>query len=258
MTTAKKKVTNTEETTAVATKAPQELAPSNGPIWGNENIDSADIMIPKILLMQGLSEAVNDGKAAQGDMIDSLETKKLGDRNSPVEIIPICTNKTWIVSRKEKKASKFEYVETIPMTAENSKLAMEEEEKDGSVIRRDRSLNFYVLLASDVEGLPYVVSFRRTSYTAGKKLITHFQKMQMLRQPPAAKTLMLSCVQDKNDMGTYFKFDVSTGRVSKPEEVATAKQWYETIQGGVKVDESDVKAAPVESTNFDDEGTADF
>lgn len=253
-----------KETKEVAKKEQNTaLSQSTQATWGNENVDKSDIMLGKILLMQGLSEAVMDGKAKFGDMLDSLEGKVLGDKNSPIEIIPILTNKTWVVSKKHVQeikgkrvlGSKFEYEGIIPMTAENQHLEMEETLEDGSIIRRDRSLNFYVLLANDVQGLPYIVSFRRTSYTAGKKLITHFAKMQMLKQPPAAKTLKLTCVEDSNDLGTYYKFNIEQGRNSTAEEINTAYEWYKTIsKGGVKEHEVDVsEGATVDSSAQDEE-----
>ena len=228
--------------------------------WGNEGVDSSDIMLPKILLMQGLSEAVNEDRASMGDIVNSLTYEKLGDKNTSVEVIPISTFKTWVVSTKEPKGSKFEYDSVLQMDASNVNLPMDETLSDGTEVRRDRTLNFYVLLSSELpqgDAFPYVVSFRRTSYPAGKKFINHFTKMSMLKASPAAKTLKLSCRIEKNDLGNYFVFDVDSGRISTKEEVGAAYEWYKTLSKGMfKVDNSDLKAPEPKSN--DAEGTAEY
>lgn len=237
---------------AVAPQETKAVGPVGAPVWGSSELNSKDLMIPKILLMQGLSDAVQDKNldVDTGDMINSVTLEKLGDEKNPVEIIPIHIFKTWVVSFKPIKGNKFNYVKTEPMTASNENAALEEEgvDEDGNkgTWRRDRTINVYALVAKELaEGgaLPYVISFRRTSFTAGKKIATHFAKMGMIRQAPAAKSLMLKCTQEQNDLGTFYTYDVLPGRITTLEEVNTAFDWYKQISASApKVDESDLKA----------------
>ena len=79
---------------AVATKS--ETAVSNVAhdlsAWGETEVTSKDIVIPKILCMQGLSDLVSDGKAKMGDFVDSLEGNILGDIDNPVAFVPFHYN----------------------------------------------------------------------------------------------------------------------------------------------------------------------
>lgn len=265
-----------EEQKAVAVPPPAQvpaqvpaLPPAEAP-WGSENVDSRDLILAKILLMQGQSERVQSGDAALGDLVNSLTGEKLGDKNTPIEVVPIYTFKTWIVSNKavpskENKEPKFEYVRTENMTVDNQdRTELEDVEADGSITRFDRALNFYVMLKSELdkdEGMPYALQFRRTSYKAGRKLATHFERMRMIRRPPAAKSVNIGAYFDKNDKGSYWCFDVTPGNPTKPEHEAVAKEWYGTIKAGrAKMDESDLKAAPSEASggSVSEEGPEQF
>jgi hypothetical protein len=209
--------------------------------WGSEGVDSQDILISKILLQQSLSKFVLDEKAKPGDMVDSVSGEVLGDKNKPIEIIPIMMTKSVVV--EVLKNGKYEYVKQEPVQSFPEKL---EYVKDGESYRLNKSLNFYVLNAStakDVDAFPMVLSFRRTSFMAGKALSTHFAKAQIGRYAPASKVFSVSSHKVENDKGTFYTFtDVKQGRASTPEELSNAYNWYKTLKSAtVKVDESEEK-----------------
>lgn len=216
--------------------------------WGSEGVDSTDILIPKILLMQGLSDYVAEGSAQMGDLVNSVSAKLLGTAREkdkkPVCIIPISTFKTWAEYTVDTKGG-LKYKQTIPMTAANADLPLEDM-VDNVKIRRDKCLNFYVLNVDEPEEFPYVITFKRTSYHAGKKLATHFVKCQQAKAlgkpvPPAATMFNLSGVKTQNDFGTFYVFDVAEAGKTSPELLAKAYHWYQVIKTkAVKVDESDV------------------
>lgn len=244
---------NTDVSTEV--KAPES--------WGGEGITSSDILIGKILLMQGLSDLVSEEKAQTGDLVDSVTNVKLGDKKTPLEIVPISMFKTWVISRKAPGSSKFEYEETQAENAENKDWQLDDVTLgDGTVERRDRVINFYVLLRKEIESgeaMPRVVSFRRTSYKAGKKVATHMAKMNMLRENPAARSLMLTCKTEKNDLGTYYVFDIEPGTKTDPAEQVVAREWFNTIKKGqTRVDESDLSKAEEPTTIVQESGPAKF
>lgn len=228
-----------------------ELAvPSEG-AWGAETADSRDILIPKILLMQGLSQAVADEKASMGDMVDSLSLEVLGSGRGdgkPVRFVPLFLFKTWVVQEKL-GGNKFDFKEIVPFGPDNQDWEWETDTE-----RRDLTLNFYVLLEKDLDNpaaLPYVVSFRRTSMQAGKKLSTHFSKCQLAGKPPAASVFELSAKKRENDQGTFFVYDVvQAGDNSK---LDTAYKWYLTVREGAKVDNRDLEDAPAKTDSTESE-----
>ena len=70
--------------------------------WGNDvYLGANDIVIPKILPMQGLSQMVADGKAMMGEFRDSLSGEKLGSIAEPIPVVPFHVEKVWDVLEED-------------------------------------------------------------------------------------------------------------------------------------------------------------
>lgn len=249
---------------AIATQGIKGVpAVGNTQAWGWEGVAQSDILIPKLLLMQPLSKLVADGKAAPGDIVRSTDGHKLCDKAGSIEVIAFSTTKTYVISEKVKEKYEFRGIE--PVTAENVDAPLEYM-VDGKQHRRDRSLNFFALLPSDIEKerkalkaiadsgempdtddvlLPIAMSFRRTSYGVGKFFATHFAKAGSFNLPPAVKVFKLGSKLEKNDLGTFYVYTVEAVRKSTPEEIAACAKWYGQFQKAtVTIDESDERGAP--------------
>ncbi len=203
-----------------------------GEAWGaGTHIDSKDIIIPKILLMQKMSDLVGNGKAKPGDFVNSLEGTVLG---KTVDFIVLDTYKTIQIFEGN------DYKQTVPFTAEEAAKPYDEV-VGGIKIKRSHVTSFYVLLPRDIQmhvPFPMVISFKGTSAYTARKLSTMLLKLQMLNRPSAGAVFNLSCHEEKNDKGTYYVMDVSQTRDSTMDELVYAKQWYDTIKTkGAKIDE---------------------
>lgn len=239
---AKKEVTKKEEKTPVAKEhvggAIQEYEAQGA--WGGEDISTEDIVIPKIMLMQPMSDLVTDGVAKIGEFRDSLNTSRiLGyTTEKPVEFIVFGTFKRWMEFKDK------EFQRAFVWTPENAELKTEEITEAGELITRDVSLNFYCLLPDDIESgeaFPYVISCRMTSKQAGKDLSTHIKKLQMFKKPSAAKVFVLTATKETNDKGTFFVLHTAVGRDATATEQAAAYEWYKLLgKSKVRVDDSDV------------------
>lgn len=203
--------------------------------------DVRDLLIPKILLMQGLSKLVAAEKAVMGEMRDSIGNTRLGGKEAPLEIIPFHSNKTWIVF--EEIGGKLEYKSQVPFNDTNAHWKWDDIE-GGVKMRRDQSLNYYCLLPSEIKDgmfMPYVVSFRRTSYQAGKKLETAKTKFKMFGRPISSKTFKLIASKQQNEKGTFYVYDVEVGRDTTSVEINAVSQWMSLVKTPmVKVDDSDL------------------
>jgi hypothetical protein len=224
---------------------PQESLPAEfteAGSWGTEGLDAQDILIPKLLCMQGLSKLVADRKAMMGDMINSTTSEVVGNDQKPIEIIPILNFNTWV--EYEKIGGKLKFKTITPVTAANRNQPIEEKLPNGIEVRRDYCINFYVLLARDAAdpaALPYVLCFKRTSLGAGKKLATHLFDCKSRKLPSAVKSFKLEAVKKQNDQGTFYVFDVTPARNTNREEITTAYSWYKRIAAQeTKVDNSDL------------------
>lgn len=245
----KTKVEETKEVAKVAANVP--AVQSAEAAWGMEEINAGDIIMPKLLLMQGLSKLVTAGEANQGEIANSLTKEVLGGINNiknktcvDVEIVCFKAFKTWL--EFDKVEGEWVYRKQYPMDASNVDLS-QEETVNGVEIRRDRCLNYYVLLPKEIasgSALPYVVSFRRTSMQAGKKIASATTRWKALGAANAIchKTFMLTVIQKTKDDKNYWAYDVSEGNPVNAEAQAECKKWFTALQKmSVKIDDSDLK-----------------
>lgn len=244
---------------------------------------ASDIIIPKLLLMQGLSELVNARKAQQGDMVKSTTAEKLGDDKTPVEVIPLTIHNVWMLQEDARGMGKWEFRGYEPRTP-NNETDPWEFSKAGTKWKRTKVINLYALLPGDIDAyakekerflkgvsdgddgidfdvdralMPIVIPFRNTSFQAGRTVATHFTKAESLSAelgtliPPYTKTMGLSCYQDKNDKGAYFVLDVDAkGKKTAPQHLPLAQLWYKRLVAAghsLKVDESDTEETPASS-----------
>ncbi len=229
------------ETTALSNEVLSE--------WGAPTVSTQDIIIPKILTMQGLSIAVAEGRAQMGEFRDSLNNAKIGDITAPFECIPFYLEKCWDV-QEEQPTGEFKWVRTIPVVESPSHKDYNdnwnwEDTVNGVKVKRIRRFNFYVLLPSEIENnssIPYVFSFKSSSLKEGKKLYTQMY-MRNVRAgvPPAAHHVLIGGIRQKNDKGIFIVPTFSVGIKSTERELTECLSWIKMIKGGkTRMDESDV------------------
>jgi hypothetical protein len=240
------------EEQAVAVK-PAETGLTTVPegAWGApETISRKEILIPKLLLMQGVSQLVSDEKAAAGDIVNSVSAKILGGKGTKsVEIIPIMKlPSTWVINElvMEGGALKKKFKEMIEVNAQNENWDWTIKDAKGNVTHeRDYTINFFVLVVDDITGFPYQLSFRRTSLRAGKKLSNHFQECMKDKVAPARYALKLSCRKEMKDKQAYWVYELEgEKRKTSESELSTAYQWFTTFKDSIpKIDQSDLEEA---------------
>jgi len=154
------------------------------------------------------------------------------------------------------------YESTDNNTPDMAKLPYEEAVPEGK-LTRSIIINYYVLLAKDVEEgvpLPMVISFRRTSAKAGKKLASMLKILDMFKKPSAAKVYKLGSKQEESDKGKYNVLTVEEVRNSTREEVDIARSMYEALaskKDKVKVHDTD-KVKKEEAAGEEVEGNNDI
>ena len=206
--------------------------------WGSEGTSRQDILVPRLQLMHDISQNVKDGKAEAGDIIHSITGEVLASDGQTVEIIPFTTFREWHINEVDERG-RDKFKEKILMTSENENWPLEGVE-NGKPIRRVRTINYFVMLPQYINELPFLVTFKKSSIMAGKKLSTHFQQCAMKKQPPAVQTYLLFSVDRSWDGFTFKTLDVSPKRPTTPEELEVAKKWYITLkQSEVKIDGAD-------------------
>lgn len=230
--TAVKKAKNSKvevaEVPAIAQEA--ELPAMLEPNWGIEDIETTDLLVPKIFHQQAMSKFVADGVARPGDFCDNLTGETLCKKEETLEVIIFGAFKTLVVSKFDNTKNRFEYVETQTVTPQNAReiasLPFTEERVDG---RYKNSLyyNFYCLMPSKIEQLPFVMSMGSTKTQAAKKINNmRYNLTTVLKKPPVANVFELKSVQEENDQGKWFGLEVKLGRESTQQEMLRAYAWH--------------------------------
>lgn len=220
-------------TKEISKKESTELSMENDiGFWGTNESSSNDIVIPKIQLMQGMSQAVTNGKAKLGDLVDSVSGEIIGDITKPLEVVPFHMEKFFIVQKFNGKKFLYDRIEKITPQNENAPYDFEEK---GQKMKRVYTRRFYVLTNGNV--LPYTIDFASTSSKAGKELATEmFVKNAMMKLPPAASKIAVGVKIDKNDDATYAVKTIKVVGKSTNEEIKQAFDWYKTVSKSAVLD----------------------
>ena len=88
----------------------------------SDNVDNEDILIPKILLMQQMSDLVQDDKAKSGQYCDSVEGNLLADKGANLDMIVFDSIKLW--QHFKMVGGKPEYVSTYKMPLSRPRLIL--------------------------------------------------------------------------------------------------------------------------------------
>jgi hypothetical protein len=237
-----------------------------------DQILQSDIMLPKVLLQQALSDLVKKRKAQSGDLCRSTDGEILGNEKTPLEFIPLTFQNLWMLSEDEKgKGDKkdFKFRGYEPRDAKN-----EAEEwdfmQDGVRWKRTKVMSLYALLVRDIEKtnaaikafqetqempdldaalMPVVIQFRNTSFKAAKDVVNLFMKAADLAfqmgvdVPVYGRTMNLEVRPEQKDNNDYFVLRATPNRPTPKEFLTHCNRWRNTLiamGNTVKVDESDV------------------
>lgn len=237
----------------VTTTQGQAVATGENKAWGAEGAMQRHVIIPKLQIMNQLSELVKARKANAGDILDSVSGDKLADEKTGIEVIPFKVFST--IQIFEGHGGKKKWKKTVPYSEELADLPFEDYDENKAPITRQHVLNFFAMLTGKLDEFPYLVSFKSSSFQTGRKLSSHFTMCEMKKIPPASAVFTLTSFEKKKDNNTWYAFDVKKSRSSTKEELAAARHWYDVLsksEVAVKVDDSDEDKSIV-STNDNDE-----
>lgn len=196
-----------------------------------QELGTEDFIIPRILLMQGTSEMLEN--FALGDIIHTGEEKKLGGKDEPFEVIPFYVNKTYEIFKKEGG----DWVGRKPWGNGYPELEWEGTytTDDGTTfeVKNVKNYNIYVLLADEEGAFPCVISFRSSAGKEAKKITSHFVMMTRLGKAPYNVVWSISSerVQAETADGkkAYQKYVIKKARNSTEEEIDNAANWLQIV-----------------------------
>lgn len=227
-----------------AKMAPTTLSPEGEAAYKNQPLEMQNILLPKVLIMQGMSDLVTAGKALFLEIRETLGGALLAKPGETLEIIPFKSETVWIEYEKEGDKRKFTGI--VPVTPANERLPYEEIVGNKKIIRV-YSIDMYCILPNQIASgsdLPHVVAFRSTSLRVGKQAYTlSFVRNRRMNRDPWARVLKVSSVKSSNEKGTFGIWHVEDSREATQVEMDVAKHWSREVNAGrTIVDNSDVEA----------------
>jgi hypothetical protein len=219
------------EQTALALKSEAE---ERGAALRELGVETADLVIPSIQVMQGTSALVGDGKAVLADIVNMQTEEVLAKFGTGIKILPLKLFKT--LRTYNVQDSGFKFMGEEPLTAANDKL-QGEGLVDGVPVKRYHTFNFFVLLKTDLdkgEGFPCLLRFRSTGMNAGRALATYLYKQVFFRKKPYANFVELSVKKEKKDTATYGVPVITAVNplAATPGELAAAESWLAMLAAG--------------------------
>lgn len=198
-------------------------------------VSQSDIVIPKILLMQPISEMVSQEKAKYGDFVDSLTSQVIGNGTDGINVIPVAFKKYHLIMTKQSDGKfKFTRFDPIRTLMDEQKPYLDTE--GGHAIERKLIRDFYVLIPS-ISALPFSLQFKGMSSRAGAAFYTTaFATARASRLMPFATMFTITAKKTKNEKGNFAILDSKPMRRTTAEEFSNAKVWFNTINS-MKVEE---------------------
>lgn len=215
----------------VESKGTEVMAPVNMNDWGDVVVESKDLILPKILLQQALSEAVKSKIAKDGDYFNTLTGSVCSGEAGTVEILPFFCRQAYIVERFNGK--KFEYHKTLPYVVGQELMPFEEDViVEGAKYRHKNSHVYEFFCLTRDGGTPVIVPFKSTSNKTGKQLfnLMYLQNPQQ-GKTPAHNWIILGSKEDTNKDGDRYNIStIAVGPQSSEAEVTECKKWVVTIK----------------------------
>lgn len=201
---------------------------------------SVNLIVPRLMVKNEGSAVLKPYDLADGDIVDTLNFKKIVGLNEKIKVIPFHTRTVWIVSEVDKRGEEF--VGYVDFTGE--RLPYEEDLGNGVTLKRSMGIQVLMLFVDEIEdgtAMPYAFTFKKSSANAGKKLNTiMYMKNKMVNKAPWASVIDFFSVERQHEKGEYYTIDIQQGdRESTEYEVEVVEYWYtKMVANEITVDES--------------------
>lgn len=213
------------------------------------SFEADDLVLPRILMMQGQSPKVLEGFANFGDIRDNQAWELLGkaavgqNPAEPLEAVPFFVEKYWVIKKKEDGKWKYDRREDIKPGDKKADAYNSDWQEDGIWYRKFFTYMLYLIIPG--KEIPYTLQLNSTSANAGAQVTTIMQSnknlktYEVFRRSIMGRTVQLTPLKVSKDGSTFMKLEAAAGRPSTKEEAVEALKWNKLMQEGMlKVDHS--------------------
>lgn len=220
-----------------------------GPARGSENVDTTDLVIPRLELAQALSPCLKKGDAGyiegaeQGDIFNTV-TRELYKAENGVLVIPILYKKEYLIWKDRKQGGGFRG--SYPTLQEaNERIAGEQDAEH--LVANETGQQLVLVVREDGttdDTMLAMVSMSRTKLKVSKNWNS---LIRLNGGDRFSRVYRLIAVDEQNSAGEDYKnFGVMAAGFPEEEAYKVAEAVYEGIAGGeiqYKMDTSDSDAA---------------
>jgi hypothetical protein len=203
-----------------------------GTARGFENFKTEDLILPRLRLLQGLSQAVVDGVGKIGQFQDSLSGEIIGD-SMEVVLLGMKNGAVYFEQGEGMRCKSGDGITNMdgvpcvncPFNEYHSKRWG----KDEPPPKCSSTKEFVCITRGTTKGTeqrPIVVSFLKTSFKQGRKLASI---ARLTGRDIFAAAYVLSSSTLKNTKGTFSVMEVKQNGWLTPEEYKVAESWFNKI-----------------------------
>lgn len=205
------------ETTAIV-----EVQEVNMGDWGDVSIESKDLVLPRLLIQQAMSEAVKLKTAKEGDIVNTLTGENLGES---VELLPFFKTENIVVEKWNGR--KFEFDKIVPYDGVAKPF---EEEING--VRYKNSHQYLIYCLTKDLGMPHVLSFKGTSNKVGRQLVTlMYVSNKAKKLPPPGLWITFSAKTETSKAGDMYQVsNFAPSNNSSKEEIQECLKWVKVLK----------------------------
>lgn len=220
-------------------------------IEDNKELFANDILIPKIWLVQSMSDLRKDKKADEGDFVDSQTAEVFTKAGEVLRFVVLKTFKRWHTF--EVKGDKKEFVSSEIMVFGKNENLKYEETVDGKDLVRRQVISAYVLIERDVRNKinkPYIIDFASTSKQGGRVIVSDIATLNKAGLPSFCAFFEMDAVEESFERGDAYVKKVKFGGYMAKETIPfliDARKNIDTIENQIIIDDNDlIKSAEPE------------
>lgn len=231
-------------------------------VTDSSELFSNDILIPKIWLVQAMSELRKAKKADEGQFVDSQTEEVIAESDTGFNFVVLKTFKRWHTFElvKEKNEIKKNFVSSeIMVLGKNHNLPYEETVEGKDLVRR-QVISAYILLERDAAaGLekPYIIDFASTSKLAGRTIVSDIKTLNSKGAPSFVGFFHMTSEEQAFEKGEAFVKKAKFGGYTPKSMWQFLKQCrmnLDTMENQIEIDDSDLVATT--ATKVDDANVA--
>lgn len=226
--------TKKNELATTPEETPSWLKPvgENEVVEGMENMRPGDLLVPRLVLMQGLSPQVVEGEKVAGEVLNSLTAELILEKNAIKEFVPVYHYLEWIKWDDRETGGGIQ-ARSLDPEGELAQMAMRQVKRTNSkgneVLVVTEYHNFIVLFPDDKQPIPHVISCAKTNIKKGKKLLglARFRG----RYPLFAGKYTVQAILERNSKNqTYYVFEFTNAGWASKENYKEYEKLYTTLK----------------------------